>query len=113
MKKIVIGATGCIGSAIVRELLSQGHEVRMLARRTSSLENVTGLDVEVVSGDICDGASIKAALTGCDTLYFTAAQFTHWPPTPSGRGIIDVANGHILAASRERRVNGICWEIQT
>ena len=110
MKKIVIGATGFIGSAIVRELLKQGHEIRVLARKTSSLENVTGLDVEIVYGDICDGASIKAALTGCDTLYFTAAKFTHWAPKPKEIYEVNVEGTRTaLAAAREAALEKVVY----
>ena len=80
MKKLVTGATGFIGSAIVRELIKQGEEVKVLIRKTSNTRNIDHLDVERVYGDIRDGDSIKQALKGCDTLYFTAAFFAHWTP---------------------------------
>ena len=35
-----------------------------------------------VYGDIRDNDSMKKALKGCDTLYFTAAYFAHWAPDP-------------------------------
>jgi dihydroflavonol-4-reductase len=82
MKKLVTGATGFIGSAIARELLKNGQDIKILARKTSNLENVKNLDAEIVYGDICDKESMKSALKGCDTLYFTAAKFAHWAPNP-------------------------------
>ena len=71
-----------IGSAITRELLKQGEEVKVLIRQTSNTRNIDSLDVEKVYGDIRDGDSMKEALKGCDTLYFTAAYFAHWAPNP-------------------------------
>lgn len=82
MKKLVSGATGFIGSAIVRELLADGEEVKVFLRRTSDTRNIDGLDVERAYGDIRDGDSVNSALQGCDTLYFTAAYFAHWAPRP-------------------------------
>jgi dihydroflavonol-4-reductase len=82
MKKLVTGATGFIGSAITRELLKDGEEVKVLVRPTSDTRNIDKLDVEKVVGDIRDTASMKAALKGCDTLYLTAAYFAHWAPNP-------------------------------
>ena len=49
-------------------------------RETSDTRNIDKLDVERVYGDIRDGESMKKALKGCDTLYFTAAFFAHWTP---------------------------------
>ena len=80
MKKLVTGATGFMGSAIVRELLKDGEEVKVLARKTSDTRNINGLDVEIAYGDIREGDSVKKALKGCDTLYYTAAFFAHWVP---------------------------------
>ena len=82
MKKLVTGSTGFIGSAITRELIKDGEEVKVLIRKTSDTRNIDKLDVERVYGDIRDGDSMKRALSGCDTLYFTAAYFAHWAPNP-------------------------------
>jgi dihydroflavonol-4-reductase len=82
MKKLVTGATGFIGSAITRELLKEGEEVKVLVRKSSNTRNIDKLDVEKVYGDIRDGDSIKQALKGCDTFYLTAAYFAHWAPNP-------------------------------
>ncbi|MBN1498141.1 MAG: NAD-dependent epimerase/dehydratase family protein [Spirochaetes bacterium] len=80
MKKLVTGATGFMGSSIVRELLKDGEEVKVLVRKTSDTRNIDGLDVERAFGDIRDGDSMRRALQGCDTLYYTAAFFAHWTP---------------------------------
>jgi dihydroflavonol-4-reductase len=80
MKKLVTGATGFMGSSIARELLRDGEEVRVLVRKSSDTRNIDGLDVEIAYGDIRDGDSMRKALRGCDTLYYTAAFFAHWTP---------------------------------
>jgi len=82
MKKLVTGATGFIGSAITRELIKDGEEVRVLIRKTSDTHNIDKLNVEKAYGDIRDSDSMKKALKGCDTLYLTAAYFAHWTPDP-------------------------------
>lgn len=78
MKTVVTGATGFIGSTVVRELLRAGREVRVVVRRDSDTRALAGLDVETVHGDTRDRASMKAALAGCDTLFHVAAYFAHW-----------------------------------
>lgn len=80
MKALVTGATGFIGSSIVRELLKDNVDVKVLIRKESNTKNIDGLDVEKAYGDIRDKESVKAALKGCDVFYQTAALFTNWAP---------------------------------
>ena len=80
MKTLVTGATGLVGSSLVRELLKDNVEVRVLIRETSDTRSIDGLDVERAYGDIRDGESVKAALKGCDTFYQTAALIAFWVP---------------------------------
>ena len=80
MTTFVTGATGYIGSAVVRQLLDKGKTVRCLVRETSSLKNLAGLDVEPVYGDIRDMDSLSRALDGCDNVYHLAAVYANWLP---------------------------------
>jgi len=76
VKAFVTGATGFVGSAVVRHLLSRGITVRVLARRRSDLRNIAGLDVEIAYGDLLDEPGLLAALRGCDTLFHVAAFYS-------------------------------------
>lgn len=72
MATLVTGATGFLGSHLVRKLVQKGEKVRILLRKTSKTTNIEGLDVERVYGDVMEKDSIRAALEGCDTIYHTA-----------------------------------------
>ena len=78
MKTLVTGATGFLGSAIVRELLNDGREVRVLIREGTDTENIDGLDLEIAYGDLRDKTSLEKALVGCEALYHTAAYYSLW-----------------------------------
>jgi dihydroflavonol-4-reductase len=80
MTTLITGATGYIGSAVVRELLSRGQEVRCLVRETSSMKNLDGLRLELSCGDIGDIDSVHRALDGCETVYHLAALYANWLP---------------------------------
>ncbi len=82
MKTFVTGATGFIGASIVRELLREGRDVRVLVRSTSNLSNLKGLDLEIREGDLLDRDGLRAALEGCDVLYHAAADYRLWTRNP-------------------------------
>ncbi len=83
MKALVTGATGFIGSAVARALLAAGTEVRTLVRPGTDLRALDGLAVETMPGDLCDAASLRSALTGCQRLFHVAAHYTLWARDPS------------------------------
>ena len=79
---LVTGGTGFVGSHVVRALLARGRSVRCLARPESRRDNLEGLDVEIVSGDLTDPASLSRALSGVHTLYHAAADYRLWARDP-------------------------------
>lgn len=68
LMELVTGATGYIGSRLLRRLASEGRPVRALARRPERVEALPG--VEAVRGDLLSGAGLAAALDGCDTAHY-------------------------------------------
>ncbi|MCX5723046.1 MAG: NAD-dependent epimerase/dehydratase family protein [Nitrospirae bacterium] len=83
MKALVTGATGFIGGAVTRALVGRGIDVRVLTRGGADLQNLQGLTVERIEGDLRDQASLRKALTGCQQLYHVAAHYALWAKDPS------------------------------
>lgn len=64
MKIVVFGATGGTGKNIVERALAAGHEVVAVARKPEAVAPKERLTVH--KGDVLDGASLAAAVAGCD-----------------------------------------------
>ena len=80
MKCLVTGATGSVGSRIVKRLLEEGHEVRALARPTSNLHLLDTGEIELVRGDMTDPDSLSRATRGVDWVFHSAAPVDDWVP---------------------------------
>jgi dihydroflavonol-4-reductase len=101
MKALVTGATGFVGGAVARALVRAGVNVRVLVRSQSDAQNLTGLSVERVQGDLLDPASLRTALAGCRQLYHIAAYYALWAKNPAIFYDVNVTGTrNMLAAAR-------------
>ncbi len=78
----VTGATGFIGSAVLRQLLDARRDVVALVEPGANPQNLEGLNVERIPVDVTDGTAMKRALGGVETLYHLAAIYKTWLPDP-------------------------------
>ncbi len=82
--ELVTGATGYVGSRLLRRLAEEGRPVRALARRPHIVEPFEG--VETVRGDLLDGRGLDDALHGCRTAYYLVHSME---PSTNGAGFAD------------------------
>ena len=75
---LVAGASGFVGSHVARLLAQRGRKVRVLLRKTSNQEALKGLPVEVVYGDALDPSSLRAAMEGCATVFYSVVDPRFW-----------------------------------
>ena len=74
MKYLVTGGAGFIGSHIARTLLQQGGQVRILDNFSSGKrENLKGLDLELIEGDLRDASKVAQAVKGVEIIFHEAA----------------------------------------
>jgi dihydroflavonol-4-reductase len=78
----VTGATGFIGSHVVRQLLRRGDRVRILARNSSRKSNVESFGCEIAIGDLKDSMSLLRCVQGCSRVYHVAADYRLWARNP-------------------------------
>lgn len=83
MRVLVTGATGFVGSAVMRQLLARGDDVIVLARPNSDRRNLAHQRVSIVEGDLRDPASLARACAGIDGLFHVAADYRLWTRNPS------------------------------
>jgi dihydroflavonol-4-reductase len=106
----VTGATGFIGSHVVRLLLRRGDRVRILARNSSRKANIEGLNCEIVIGDLKDATSLLRCIQGCRRIYHVAADYRLWSRNPEEIYLNNVAGTrNLLSACCEARVEKIIY----
>ena len=68
MRVFVTGATGFIGTELVKELIAAGHQVRGLSRSEAGMDQLKGMGVEVHRGDLQDPDSLRSGAKGMDAV---------------------------------------------
>jgi dihydroflavonol-4-reductase len=76
MKVLVTGASGFIGGAVARVLLTKGLEVRVMLRPGARPNLVDPAAVEVVRGDLLDGESVQRATRGCGAIFHVGGLYS-------------------------------------
>ncbi|PDS30489.1 NmrA/HSCARG family protein [Rhizobium phaseoli] len=104
---LVTGATGQQGGAVVRALTARGHRVKAISRKPDSdgAKRLAAAGVEVVAGDLNDGASVARAAEGVDTMFLMGNSYEAGTEAETRQGILvaDAAKaagiGHLIYSS--------------
>lgn len=75
MKAFLTGASGFVGSHVLRALEASGARVRCLVRPSSSRRTLEGTAAEIVEGDLRDPESLVRAVDGCTHVFHVAADY--------------------------------------
>lgn len=98
--KLVMGASGFLGSHVTRQLVERGDDVRVWIRESSSTVAFDDLEVERRYGDLGDRDALKDAMRDVETVFYCIVDTRAWlrDPTPlfatnveALRGVLDVA----------------------
>jgi dihydroflavonol-4-reductase len=82
LRIFITGATGFVGGHVARHYAAEGASLRLLTRQTSRLDSLSGIDAEMVTGDLREPEKLRSALTGCDALVHVAADYRLWVRDP-------------------------------
>ena len=73
MRVLVTGASGFIGSVVVRLLAERGHTIRCLLRDTSRTERIDGMPFEIARGDLTRPETLAPAVRDCEAVIHLAS----------------------------------------
>jgi NAD+-dependent farnesol dehydrogenase len=101
VKVLLTGATGFLGRAVARRLDAAGHELRLLVREGSVLDDLPE-GAELVRGDVTEQASMRRAAFGCQAVLHMAALVKMWVPDRAHFDAVNVGGLlNALGAARE------------
>lgn len=93
----ITGATGHLGSEMTRQLVAQGHQVRVLSRRGADLSCLKGLPVEPVPGELDNPESLLRGMKGADWVFHVAANVSFWNGQWTNSYRVNVQGTHNVA----------------
>jgi uncharacterized protein YbjT (DUF2867 family) len=109
MKVLVVGATGQVGSEVVRALVARGIAVRAFVRADSKYTHLRDLDgVEVSFGDLLDPETIPPAVAGVDAIIATANSVSPRRRRDFGR-VETVGYPALVAAAAEEGIDRLVY----
>jgi dihydroflavonol-4-reductase len=95
---------------VARCYAAEGATLRLLTRQASQLDSLTGIDAEMVTGDLREPAKLRSALEGCDALVHVAADYRLWVRDPEQMYAANVrGTRELLKLARESGVQRVVY----
>ena len=109
-KVLVTGATGFIGSAVVRALVAEGRDVVGLVQPGAGEQALVGLDIETRTADLRDPQAVHRAVAGCTSIFHLAALYRFWARDPQSFYDVNVGGArNVIAAARDAGIERVVY----
>ena len=107
--KLIIGANGFLGSHVTRQLVGDGHDVRVMVRDGANTIGIDDLEVTRFVGDIWDDDTLRDAMHGVDDVYYCVVDTRGWlrDPAPLFRTNVDGTRNVLEVASQKDIAAGL------
>lgn len=110
MKIFITGADGLLGSNLVRELLSRGHQITVLVQANRQTFTLEGLNIKKVIGDILDYKSLEKAAAGIEAIFHVAANTSIWPARDEKVNLVNIeGTKNIIQLAKNMAVNKLIY----
>jgi dihydroflavonol-4-reductase len=110
LKVLVTGATGFVGTWLVKRLCTDGHQVRILKRSGTALDDLSLLPIEVLQGDVTDRESLNQACAGVDTVFHLAGLIAYSKAQLAAMEAVNVGGtANVIAACASSRVRKLIY----
>ncbi|MFL5661899.1 MAG: SDR family oxidoreductase [Ktedonobacteraceae bacterium] len=100
---LIVGASGRLGSVVIRHLLAQGKSIRVMTRNPLGLAHLKQQGIEIVGGDLRDPASLASACQGVEQV-LAAAHALDGKGDNNPQTVDDMGNRHLIDAAKAASV---------
>src|SRR5581483_8277819 len=104
MQVLVTGATGLLGSHLLKELQQRGERIRTLVLPTEDAQPLIARGIEVVRGDITDADTLPPAVHDVEVVVHLAGMMGVWRPLVDYRLVNVIGSGNLYRAARDAGV---------
>lgn len=109
-KTLVMGASGFLGSHVVKALAEEGRDIRIFTRASSDISAIEHLEFELAIGDVCDPASLREAMKDCSTIYYCVVDTRAWLKDPAPLRVTNVEGlRNVLDIAMELKVKSFIY----
>ena len=103
MRVFLTGATGFVGGHVLKQLLAKGHSVRALMRDPEKAKFQAGSQVELVQGDVVQGAGLDQGMKACDAVIHLVGIIAE-TRTATFEGVHHVGTRNVVEAAKRNHI---------